>query len=178
MPWSGYFVSIAPIQVVDEARGQTTPKALARRPAGHDGRRGSHRCSGGGLVRRQAVHSGRSTAAAAGAGRGGGRSGRAGTGLSEGSDGAGAWRVCGGRDDQRRGHGRFWYGPNRVVIAHRFALALTWGMEVLAGVSVVGRRCDNPLCQRVGPGHVVASTPAQTSRRPCCGDPVVVTRSW
>ena len=61
-----------------------------------------------------------------------------------------------------RGHGRFWFG--RVVIAHRFAFALASSVEALDQVRVLGHRCDNPLCQRVGPGHVVASSAAQNRR--------------
>lgn len=57
-----------------------------------------------------------------------------------------------------RGHGRFYFGPGRVVVAHRFAFGLVHGAVVLDGVRVLGHRCDNPLCQRVGPEHVVASS--------------------
>ncbi len=57
-----------------------------------------------------------------------------------------------------RGHGRFWLGMGRVVIAHRFAYALEHGVEATVGVAVLGHRCDNPLCQRVGQDHVVASS--------------------
>lgn len=61
-----------------------------------------------------------------------------------------------------RGHGRFWLatveGRDVVVIAHRFAWALRYGVDALGGVAVLGHRCDNPLCQRIGPGHVVASS--------------------
>ncbi len=57
-----------------------------------------------------------------------------------------------------RGHGRFWVGQQRVVIAHRFAYALVHGVDALPGL--LGHRCDNPLCQRIGPGHVVESTTA------------------
>ena len=63
-----------------------------------------------------------------------------------------------------RGHGRFWYGPGRVIIAHRFGYALAHGVSVLDEVRVLGHRCDNPLCQRVGPGHLVASS-ATLNRR-------------
>lgn len=63
-----------------------------------------------------------------------------------------------------RGHGRFWLGPRRVVVAHRFAFALTHGVEQTAAVPVLGHRCDNPLCQRIGPGHVVASSYAANRR--------------
>ena len=57
-----------------------------------------------------------------------------------------------------RGHGRFWLASARVVVAHRFAFALARGVAVAASVPVLGHRCDNPLCQRVGVGHVVASS--------------------
>ena len=57
-----------------------------------------------------------------------------------------------------RGHGRFWLAPRRVLVAHRFAFALVHGVAALAAGEVLGHRCDNPLCQRVGPEHVVAST--------------------
>ena len=63
-----------------------------------------------------------------------------------------------------RGHGRFWFAPGRVVIAHRFAFAMTRGGPERAGVAVLGHRCDNPLCQRVGPGHVVASSHVENRR--------------
>ena len=63
-----------------------------------------------------------------------------------------------------RGHGRFWIGQidgaivdgvakrrDVVVIAHRFAWALEHGVDALEDVSVSGHRCDNPLCQQLGP---------------------------
>ena len=76
-----------------------------------------------------------------------------------------------------RGHGRFWVSGSRVVIAHRFGFALDHGVELLAAVDVLGHRCDNPLCQRVGPGHIVASTPRGNrrewaARRGLAGSPV------
>lgn len=63
-----------------------------------------------------------------------------------------------------RGHGRFWYCPERVVIAHRFAYAMAYGVAALRAVEVLGHRCDNPLCQRVGEGHVVASSYVENRR--------------
>ena len=60
-----------------------------------------------------------------------------------------------------RGHGRFWVGEvaarDVVVIAHRFAWVLEHGVDALEQVPVLGHRCDNPLCQRIGDGHVMAS---------------------
>src|SRR5699024_4892509 len=63
-----------------------------------------------------------------------------------------------------RGHGRFYYAPGRVVIAHRFAFALAHGVVALDEVPVLGHRCDNPLCERVEPGHVVASSYEENRR--------------
>jgi hypothetical protein len=63
-----------------------------------------------------------------------------------------------------RGHGRFWLGRGRVVIAHRFAFALVAGLDALAASPLLGHRCDNPLCQRVGAGHVVVSSAGENRR--------------
>lgn len=67
-----------------------------------------------------------------------------------------------GRSERERtdggGHGRFWYSRGRVIIAHRFAFAAVHGVGALEGARVLGHRCDNPLCQRIGPGHVVVSS--------------------
>lgn len=57
-----------------------------------------------------------------------------------------------------RGHGRFWVAGDLVMIAHRFAYAVEVGIDELEAASVLGHGCDNPLCQRVGPGHVMASS--------------------
>ena len=77
-----------------------------------------------------------------------------------------------------RGHGRFWYAPGRVVIAHRFAYAIKYGAAALGEARVLGHRCDNPLCQRVAPGHVEPSSPRQNrrewaARRRVAGGPLV-----
>jgi hypothetical protein len=57
-----------------------------------------------------------------------------------------------------RGHGRFWLaavqGRDMVVIAHRFGYGLEHGPEALLSTRVLGHRCDNTLCQRIGAGHV------------------------
>lgn len=63
-----------------------------------------------------------------------------------------------------RGHGRFYFAPGRVIIAHRFAFGLVHGVQVLDRVRVLGHRCDNPLCQRVHREHVVASSSAENRR--------------
>lgn len=84
-----------------------------------------------------------------------------------------------------RGHGRFWLAApgcrDVVVIAHRFAWALEFGADALDQVPVLGRRCDNPLCQRIGDGHVMASThwdnrQEWTRRRHTIGGPLRDTR--
>lgn len=76
-----------------------------------------------------------------------------------------------------RGHGRFWVGAGRVVIAHRFAFALEYGLDALAHAQVLGHRCDNPLCQRIDPQHVVVSSAGENRRewairRALAGSPV------
>lgn len=57
-----------------------------------------------------------------------------------------------------KGHGRFWIGQGRVMIAHRFGFALA--NPTVALPVVVSHACDNPLCQSPGPGHMTASTHA------------------
>lgn len=73
-----------------------------------------------------------------------------------------------GRSDREHtdggGHGRFWFAPGRVVIAHRFAFAVVHGVAALERADVLGHRCDNPLCQRIAPGHVVVSSTAANRR--------------
>lgn len=76
-----------------------------------------------------------------------------------------------------RGHGRFWCAAGRVVIAHRFAFGLVHGVQALDAATVLGHRCDNPLCQRVGPGHVVVSSAVENrrewaTRRQLAGSPL------
>jgi len=78
-----------------------------------------------------------------------------------------------------RGHGRFYVGTvdadpadtngsGRVrdlcVIAHRFGYALVYGAAVLNSLPVLGHGCDNPLCQRIGAGHVHPSSHAANRR--------------
>lgn len=62
------------------------------------------------------------------------------------------------------GHGRFWLTSGRVIIAHRFAFAVMHGAAALDEARLLGHRCDNPLCQRIAPGHVVVSTNAANRR--------------
>lgn len=62
------------------------------------------------------------------------------------------------------GHGRFWLARGRVVIAHRFAFAVMHGLDALKDARLLGHRCDNPLCQRIAPGHVVVSSAAENRR--------------
>lgn len=60
-----------------------------------------------------------------------------------------------------RGHGRFWIGDGRVVIAHRFAWAIAHPGEDLPPVVAHGD-CDNPLCQE--PTHLFESTSGENRR--------------
>lgn len=73
-----------------------------------------------------------------------------------------------GRSERERtdggGHGRFWYSRGRVIIAHRFAFAVMHGIDALDQARLLGHRCDNPLCQRIAPNHVVVSS-ARANRR-------------
>lgn len=73
-----------------------------------------------------------------------------------------------GRSDRVRtdggGHGRFWFATDRVIIAHRFAFAVVHGVGALAQARLLGHRCDNVLCQRIAPGHVVVSSASQNRR--------------
>jgi len=50
------------------------------------------------------------------------------------------------------------------VIAHRFGYAPVFGAAVLNGIHVRGHRCDNALCQRIGPSHVQAFSHALNRR--------------
>jgi len=51
-----------------------------------------------------------------------------------------------------------------VIIAHRFGYGLEHGPVALLSTRVLGHRCDHTLCQRIGSGHVEASTPLQNRR--------------
>lgn len=84
------------------------------------------------------------------------------------------------------GHGRFFLGRRRSrsgrtltasVIAHRFAFAVVHGVDDLLEVPVLSHGCDNAPCQRMGPGHVTASTPGANRaewaiRRTLAGSPL------
>ncbi len=71
-----------------------------------------------------------------------------------------------GRSDRTDGggHGRFWFARGRVVIAHRFAYAVIHGIQALQETRLLGHRCDNPLCQRIAPGHVEPSSALRNRR--------------
>ncbi|MDQ3502713.1 MAG: hypothetical protein M3486_03700 [Actinomycetota bacterium] len=80
-----------------------------------------------------------------------------------------------------RGHGRFWLGEvggrDVVVIAHRFGWALEHGVAALGEALVLGHRCDNPLCQQLGVGHVQLSSHTANrqewpARRHALGNPL------
>ena len=62
-----------------------------------------------------------------------------------------------------RGHGRFWLGTvdgrSVGIIAHAVLLGpRTRLVDDLLTTPLLGHRCDNPLCQVIGPGHVEASS--------------------
>jgi hypothetical protein len=50
------------------------------------------------------------------------------------------------------------------VIAYWFGYALVYGAAALNEVPVLGHGCDNPLCQRIGAGHVHPSSHAANRR--------------
>ncbi|MDN5757296.1 MAG: HNH endonuclease [Tomitella sp.] len=64
------------------------------------------------------------------------------------------------------GYGRISWrhqGRSRTVSAHRFALMLAHGGELPAG-TIAEHACNEPLCVRVGPGHLHLSTQAGNAR--------------
>ena len=86
-----------------------------------------------------------------------------------------------------RGHGRFYVATvaadsgdgdrDLCVIAHRFGYALIYGAAALNAAPVLGHGCDNPLCQRIGAGHVKPSSHAENrhtylARRSLAGNPL------
>ncbi len=80
-----------------------------------------------------------------------------------------------------RGHGRFWLGEvggrDVVMIVHRFGWALEHGVAALGEAPVLGHRCDNPLCQRLGVVHVqlsshTANRQEWAARRHALGNPL------
>ena len=85
------------------------------------------------------------------------------------ADGCWIWTgAVSGRTTRERtdrgGHGRFWFAQGRVINAHRFEFAVMHGVEALDDARLLGHRCDNPLCQRIAPDHVVVSCAAQNRR--------------
>lgn len=69
-------------------------------------------------------------------------------------DGGACWIWTGAISG--RGHGRFWIGTGRVVVAHRLAWVASHPGEPVP--SVVSHDCDSPGC--VNPAHLRASDPA------------------
>lgn len=89
--------------------------------------------------------------------------------------GSDCWWWCGAVSGA--GHGRFWVAGTTVLTAHRFGFALNRGAEELRQARILGHRCDNPLCQRVAPEHVVISSPTENrrewvARRTLAGSPL------
>ncbi len=78
--------------------------------------------------------------------------------------GRGRGRSLRARAHGRRGHGRSWYAPGRVIIAHRFEFSVMHRVNALAQARLLGHRCHNPLRQRIAPAHVVVSSAAQNRR--------------
>ena len=61
--------------------------------------------------------------------------------------------------------------------AHRFGYALIYKAAALNAAPVLGHGRDNPLCQRIGPGHVKPSSHAENrraylARRSLAGNPL------
>ncbi len=52
-------------------------------------------------------------------------------------------------------------GRDAVMIAHRLGRALSYGLPALQDTPALGHRCDNPLGQRLEPGHVQQSSHAE-----------------
>jgi hypothetical protein len=82
-----------------------------------------------------------------------------------------------GDDDDVGGGGRGKGVRDLCVIAHRFGYALVYGVSALNAVPVLGHGCDNPVCQRIGPGHVHPSSHAANrraflARRSVAGNPL------
>lgn len=63
-----------------------------------------------------------------------------------------------------RGHGRFWIARDRVIVAHRFAYAITHGAEAIQQAPVIAHAFNNTLRQRVDDAHAHASTAAANTQ--------------
>lgn len=78
--------------------------------------------------------------------------------------GDGCW-IFTGAVSSPDGYGRIAWrerGRERTVSAHRFALEIAFGP--LGADVVAEHRCNEPLCVRVGPGHVICSTQSENMR--------------
>lgn len=74
------------------------------------------------------------------------------------TDGCACWQWLGAISG--RGHGRFWVGGGRVVIAHRLGWVIAHPDEQIP--AVVCHECDNPGCQN--PGHLHAGSLSRNRR--------------
>lgn len=61
-----------------------------------------------------------------------------------------------------QGSGRFWLSAGRVVVAHRYGFALTFGVDALGAAPQIAHRCDEAWCQT--PEHWEAATGSQNTQ--------------
>lgn len=54
--------------------------------------------------------------------------------------------------------GQSYRGHQQQIGERSFSWALAHGVDDLLATPLLGHRCDNPLCQVIGPGHVEASS--------------------
>ena len=78
-----------------------------------------------------------------------------------------------------RGHGRFWLGGGRVMIAHRFGFMLDRHLDELSPTQMVTHLCDEASCQT--PAHWILGTGSSNTaewhtRRALIGNPTRDTR--
>lgn len=78
-----------------------------------------------------------------------------------------------------QGSGRFWVSGRHVVVAHRFAFGLRWGVDALLEHPQIAHACDEASCQE--PEHMAGSSAWQNTwewvtRRTSPGSPLRDTR--
>lgn len=68
------------------------------------------------------------------------------------------------------GHSRLWWAPGRVIIAHRFAIAVRNALDVLAHAWLLGHGCHHPLCQQIARARCGLEARRRTGASwPSCG---------